>query len=120
LTGSRLACASLASAQARRATSETAVAAWTEVGVRSDLLDMISLRRPLFHLVLLDLVLHVALRLSLFEIELAYFSLPQCEAVHRCKKIFEGEWEKSQAAASVLRALQRRVMVTFALPMLLE
>src|SRR6476620_11264570 len=39
-TGSRLACASLASAQATSATSETAAAAWTEVGVRSGLLDM--------------------------------------------------------------------------------
>jgi hypothetical protein len=95
-TGSRLACASLASAQATRATSETAAAAWTEVGVRSGLLDMAPIQK---NLCLTSRFASTLRRVELGEIGLAYFSPPQCEAAHRCKILFGGRSEEAKEMA---------------------
>ena len=54
---------------------------------------------------LFDLVLHLR-RVEFGEIGLAYFSPPQCEAGHRCKKFFEGgqpRWPRKSGRVSALR-----------------
>ena len=45
-----------------------------------------------------DLVLHLR-RVEFGDIGLAYFSPPQCEAGHRCKKFFEGRSEETKEMA---------------------